>query len=296
MLRVLLFVGTNLAVVLLLSIVLQVLGVEQYFYNQGLPFNLTGLLIFASLLGFGGAFISLMISKWQAVHMMGVRVIKQPANEAEQWLLHTVKRQADRVGLPMPEVAIFDSRDVNAFATGPSKNNALVAVSTGLLNTMTGDEAEAVLAHEVSHIANGDMLTMTLLQGILNTFVIVFARVIGMIIDRAVFRNERGYGPGFWIATIIAQIVLGVLASIIVMWFSRRREFRADSGGANLAGRHKMIAALRRLQSASQPGQLPEQFEAFGISGRFGHGLQRLFMSHPPLQERIEALQQGSHT
>lgn len=293
MLRVLLFLGTNLAVITVLSIVLQILGIEQYFYAQGMDFNLTGLLVIASLIGFGGAFISLMISKWQAVHLMGARVIKQPANETEQWLLHTVKRQADRAGLPMPDVAVFDSRQVNAFATGSSKNNALVAVSTGLLHTMTGDEAEAVLAHEISHIANGDMLTMTLLQGILNTFVIVFARIIGMIIDRVVFRNERGYGPGFWIATIVAQIVLGVLASIIAMWFSRYREFRADSGGADLAGRHKMIAALRRLQSVSEPPQMPEQFEAFGISGRIGHGLQRLFMSHPPLQERIEALQRN---
>ena len=293
MLRVVLFLGANLAVITVLSIVLQLLGIEEYFYRQGMQFNMTGLLVFASLLGVGGAFISLMISKWQAVHFMGARIIKQPANETEQWLLHTVKRQADRVGLPMPEVATFDSPQVNAFATGSSKNNALVAVSTGLLNTMTGDEAEAVLAHEVSHIANGDMLTMTLLQGILNTFVIVFARIIGMLIDRVVFRNERGYGPGFWIATIVAQVVLGILASIIAMWFSRYREFRADSGGADLAGRHKMIAALRRLQSVSQPAQMPEQFEAFGISGRIGHGLQRLLMSHPPMEERIEALQRN---
>jgi heat shock protein HtpX len=289
--RVLLFVGTNVAVIALLTVVLQLFGVEQYFYRQGIPFDLTGLLVFASILGFGGAFVSLMISKWQAVHLMGARVIKQPANQAEQWLLHTVKRQADRLGLPMPEVAIFESPQVNAFATGPSRKNALVAVSSGLLNTMNGDEAEAVLGHEMSHVANGDMVTMTLLQGVLNTFVIAFARIIGLVIDRMVFRNERGYGPGFLIATIVAQLVLGILASIIALWFSRYREFRADAGGAELAGRHKMIAALRRLQAVQQPERLPEQFEAFGISGRVGRGLQQLFMSHPPLAARIAALQ-----
>jgi heat shock protein HtpX len=223
--------------------------------------------------------------------MTGAQVIEAPRNEAEAWLINVVSNQAEAAGIGMPEVAIYDSPDVNAFATGMSRNSALVAVSTGLLNNMRRDEVEAVLGHEVSHVANGDMVTLTLIQGVVNTFVIFLSRVIGHIVDRAVFKVERGHGPAFWITTIIAQVVLGILASAIVMWFSRRREFRADAGGAQLAGRQKMIAALQRLQMASGQAALPDQLAAFGINGGMADGLKRLFLSHPPLEERIAALQ-----
>jgi heat shock protein HtpX len=251
---------------------------------------LQALLVFAAVIGFGGAFISLAISKWSAKFMTRAKVIDTPRTELEQWLVTTVKRQADMAGIGMPEVAIYDSPDVNAFATGMNRNKALVAVSTGLLRKMSRDEAEAVLGHEVAHVANGDMITLALIQGVINTFVIFIARVIGHVVDRVVFRNERGHGPGFWITTIVAEIVLALLASIIVMWFSRQREFRADKGGAQLAGREKMIAALERLKQTYEPSQLPDQIKAFGISGGMGRGIKRLFMSHPPLDERIAAL------
>jgi heat shock protein HtpX len=289
--RVFLFLSTNLAIIVVLSITLRLLGVERILDEQGVGLDFNALLIFSALFGFGGSLISLMISKWTAKRMTGARVIDQPGNSTEQWLLTTVQRQAQMAGIGMPEVAIYDAPDVNAFATGASRNNALVAVSTGLLHAMTQDEAEAVLAHEVSHVANGDMITLALIQGVVNTFVIFASRVIGHVVDRVVFKVERGHGPAFWITAIIAEVVLGILASMIVMWFSRRREFRADSGGAELAGTGKMIAALRRLQAAYDQPHLPDQMAAFGISGVKGQGIKRLFMSHPPLEERIAALE-----
>lgn len=291
--RIALFLATNLAIIVVLSITLRLLGVERILDQQGVGLDINSLLVFAAVFGFGGSFISLMISKWTARHMTGAQVISQPRGATEQWLVSTVKRQARQAGIKMPEVAIYNSPDVNAFATGPSRNNALVAVSTGLLNNMSQDEAEAVLAHEVSHVANGDMITLALIQGVVNTFVIFLSRVIGHMVDRVVFKNERGHGPAFWIATIVAELVLGILASIIVMWFSRQREFRADAGGASLAGKQKMIAALQRLQQSVKQPHLPDQLAAFGISGGIGQGMKRLFMSHPPLEERIAALQGG---
>ncbi|MCC6208934.1 MAG: protease HtpX [Gammaproteobacteria bacterium] len=287
--RILLFLATNLAIMIVLSISLRVLGVESILDQQGVDLNLNSLLIFAAVFGMGGSFLSLAISKWTAKRFTGARVIERPANEAEQWLVATVQRQARQAGIGMPEVAIYDSPDVNAFATGASRNKALVAVSTGLLRSMSRDEAEAVLGHEVSHVANGDMITLALIQGVINTFVIFLSRVIGHLVDRVVFKTERGHGPAFWVTTIVSELVLGILASVIVMWFSRQREFRADQGGATLAGRQKMIAALERLKQR-MPQPLPDQLAAFGISGGVGSGLKRLFMSHPPLEERIAAL------
>ncbi|MGH8662470.1 MAG: protease HtpX [Burkholderiales bacterium] len=288
--RIFLLVATNFAVLLVLSITMQLLGLDRMLADEtGL--NLYGLLLMAGIFGFGGAFISLLISKWMAKRTTGARVIEVPSSMAERWLVDTVKRQAGSAGIGMPEVAVYDSPEINAFATGWNRNNALVAVSTGLLQNMSQDEAEAVLAHEVTHVANGDMLTLTLIQGVLNTFVIFLSRVVGTLVDRAVFKVERGQGPAFYITVIVAQIVLGILASIVVMWFSRQREFRADAGGAALAGRGKMIAALERLKSNQGQSQLPAQISAFGISG--GGGFARLFMSHPPLDERITALRSG---
>ena len=291
--RVGLFLMTNLAIIVVLSITLRVLGVERILDEQGVGLDINSLLIFAAVFGFGGSFISLAMSKWTAKRFTGAEVIEQPRNANEQWLLQTVQQQAKQAGIGMPEVAIYDAPDVNAFATGMSRNNALVAVSTGLLNSMTRDEAEAVLGHEVSHVANGDMVTLALIQGVVNTFVIFLSRVIGHVVDRVVFKVERGHGPAFWITAIIAEIVLGILASIIVMWFSRKREFRADTGGAQLAGRQKMIAALQRLQGTVEQPHLPDQLAAFGVSGRKTEGIKRLFMTHPPLEERIEALRRG---
>ncbi len=288
--RVLLFVMTNAAILVVLLASMHLLGVDRYLSAQGGGLNMQALLIFAAVLGFGGSLFSLFISKWSAKRMSGAQVIERPANATEAWLVDTVQRQAREAGIGMPEVAIFDSPEPNAFATGASRNNALVAVSTGLLRHMDRDEVEAVLGHEVSHVANGDMVTLTLIQGVVNTFVIFFSRVIGQVVDKAVFKNERGYGPAYLVTTIIAEVVLGILATMIVMWFSRYREFRADAGGAHLAGRAKMIAALRRLQLSAGETHLPNQMAAFGISGHIGHGLKRLFMSHPPLEERIEAL------
>ncbi len=288
--RIMLFLATNIAILLVLSIVLRLFGVERILDEQGVGLDMKALLGFALIIGMGGSFMSLAMSKWTAKRFTGARVIEQPRNETESWLVQTVRRQAQDAGIGMPEVAIYDSPDVNAFATGARRNAALVAVSTGLLQSMSRDEAEAVLGHEVSHVANGDMITLALIQGVVNTFVIFLSRVIGHVVDRVVFKTERGHGPAFWITAIIAQLVLGILASIIVMWFSRQREFRADSGGARLAGREKMIAALERLQQRT-PHPLPDQLAAFGISGvMMRSGLKRLFMTHPPLEERIAAL------
>jgi len=288
--RVGLFLVTNLAILVVLSVSLRVLGIDTWLESSGAGLDLDALLVFAAIIGFGGSFISLATSKWMAKNLTGARLIDQPRNEAERWLVDTVTRHARAAGIGMPDVAIYDAPEINAFATGARRDAALVAVSTGLLAGMTRNEAEAVLGHEVTHVANGDMVTLALVQGVLNTFVIFLARVIGQLVDRAVFRSERGHGPGFWIVTIVAEIVLGLLASIVVMWFSRRREFRADAGGARLAGRDRMIAALERLRARYEPSTLPDQMAAFGISGGAGGGLRRLFMSHPPLAERIAAL------
>jgi heat shock protein HtpX len=286
--RIVLFLATNIAILLVLTTVVNLLGLDRYLTQEG--FSLGGLLVFAAVIGFGGAFISLGISKWMAKRSMGVHVITQPGNATEQWLLTTVQTHARAAGIGMPEVGIFDSPEPNAFATGANRNNALVAVSTGLLRRMTQQEAEAVIGHEVTHVANGDMVTLTLIQGVVNTFVIFLSRVIGQIVDRAVFRSENGRGPAYFITVIASQFVLGILASMIVLWFSRQREFRADHGGAKLAGKGNMIGALEALRAAHQP--LPAQFAALGIaSGGRSAGLKRLFMSHPPLEERIAALQ-----
>jgi len=290
--RILLFVATNIAVLFVLSIsasiLIRMLGIQEM--PGGL--NLQSLVIFAAVIGFGGSFISLAMSKWMAKRATGATVIEQPRNSTEQWLIETVRRQAKQAGIGMPEVAVYEAPDVNAFATGMSRNSALVAVSTGLLNAMDKDEAEAVLGHEITHVSNGDMVTLALIQGVLNTFVIVLSRVVGYFVDRVILKNERGVGIGFFVSSLVAQIVLGILASMIVMWFSRQREFRADAGGAKLAGRDKMIAALNRLKAMHEPAQLPDQMAAFGISGAPAGGFKRLFMSHPPLDERIAALKQ----
>lgn len=291
--RILLFLLTNLAIVVLLGIVMRLLGFEGILDETGTGLNLGALLVFAAVFGFAGSFISLAISKWSAKRMMGVRVIAQPANATESWLVNTVRNQAQQAGIGMPEVGVFDSPEPNAFATGARRDAALVAVSTGLLQNMSQQEAEAVLAHEVSHVANGDMVTLALIQGVVNTFVIFLARVVGHTVDRVVFRNEEGHGPAFWITTIVAEIVLGLFATIIVLWFSRQREFRADAGGARLAGRQHMIGALERLKQR-HAGPLPDKMAAFGISGGVGSGLKRLFMTHPPLEERIAALRAQS--
>ena len=288
--RIALFIATNVAVLLVLTVAMQLLGIESLLNEQGTQLDLQSLLIFSAVIGFAGSFISLAISKWSAKRLTGAKVITNPRNETERWLLNTVKRQAQTAGIGTPEVAVYDSPDINAFATGMNRNNALVAVSTGLMGRLSRGELEAVLGHEVSHVANGDMVTLSLIQGVVNTFVIFFSRIIGFLVDRLIFRTERGYGPGFFIASIVAQIVLGILASTIVMWFSRRREFRADQGGAQLAGRQNMINALERLRRAHEPTALPESMRAMGISSSRGTGLKRLFMSHPPLEERIAAL------
>jgi heat shock protein HtpX len=286
--RIFLFVITNLAILLMLSITLRLLGVDRILNEQGgIDFN--SLLVMAAVIGFGGSFISLAMSKWSAKNMTGAVVIEQPSDPTERWLVETVRSHAERVGIGMPEVAIYDAPDLNAFATGMDRNNSLVAVSTGLLHNMSKDEVEGVLAHEISHVANGDMVTLALIQGVVNTFVIFLSRVIGHFVDRVVFKTERENGPAFMIVTLIAQLVLGILASMIVMWFSRQREFRADAGGAQLAGRNKMIAALERLKQWHEPAQLPERLAAFGISGGKG-SVMNLFMSHPPLDVRIAAL------
>ena len=289
--RIFLFLVTNLAILVVISITLRLLGVDRIM-NQSGGLNFDALLVMSIVMGFAGSLISLFISKWMAKRSVGAQVIEVPSNATEQWLFNTVKRQADQAGIGMPELAIYDSPEINAFATGWNRNNALVAVSTGLMNNMTQDEAEAVLGHEVSHVANGDMVTLALIQGVVNTFVIFFSRIIGYLVDRMVFKVERGEGPAFFIVSIIAQLVLGVLANMVVMWFSRHREFHADAGGANLAGRQKMIAALERLKLNQEQTALPPAVAAFGISG--GGGIARLFMTHPPLDERIEALRRAA--
>jgi len=294
MMRIALFLATNAAILVLISIVFQVFGFEGILAENGVDLNLQALLVMSAVIGFGGSFISLAMSKFLAKRSMGVKIIEQPANRSEQWLVSTVQRQAQQAGIGMPEVGIFDAAEPNAFATGMSRNNALVAVSTGLLRNMSSDEVEAVLGHEITHVSNGDMVTMGLIQGVINTFVIFLSRVIGHVVDRVVFKTERGYGPAYFIVSIVAQIFLSMLASMIVMWFSRRREFRADAGGASLAGRSKMIGALQALQRQQEPHDLPGEFAAFGISGGLGSGLKKLFMSHPPLEVRIAALQSSA--
>ncbi len=287
--RIFLFMVTNLAILLVLSITLRLLGVDRILDAEGSGIDFNSLLIMAAVIGFGGSLVSLAMSKWSAKRMTGAVVIEQPSDPTERWLVETVRRQAELADIGMPEVAIYDASDVNAFATGMNRNNALVAVSTGLLQNMHKDEIEGVLAHEISHVANGDMVTLALIQGVVNTFVIFLSRIIGHTVDRVVFKTERGHGPAFMITSIVAQMVLGVLASIVVMWFSRQREFRADAGGAQLAGRNKMIAALERLKQQHEPSQLPDRIAAFGISGG-SNGIRGLFMSHPPLEMRIAAL------
>lgn len=286
--RVVLFIATNLAVIFVLSIVLRLLGVDRILDESGAGINYEALLVLSLVIGFGGSFISLAMSKWMAKFTTKARVITQPSNSVETWLLATVQRQARDAGIETPEVAIYDSPDMNAFATGMRRNAALVAVSTGLLRGMKQDEVEAVLAHEVSHVANGDMVTLALVQGVVNTFVIFLSRIVGHIVDRVVLRNEQGYGIGYFVSVLAAQLLLGILASTIVMWFSRQREFRADAGSAKLNGRDPMIRALERL-GQGQPAQLPESLEAFGISGG-KKGMARFFLSHPPIPARIAAL------
>ena len=295
MLRIALFLATNIAIMVVLSIVFSLLGLEGILAENGTDLNLQALLVMSAVIGFSGSFISLFISKWMAKRSMGVQIIdaQNPRNSTESWLMNTVQRQAQQANIGMPEVGVFNSPEPNAFATGASKNNALVAVSVGLLNNMSQDEVEAVLAHEVSHVANGDMVTMALIQGVVNTFVIFLSRLVGFFVDRVILKNERGLGIGYFISSIVAQIVLGILASTIVMWFSRRREYRADAGAAQLAGRDKMISALDRL-SKQEPADLPAAMAAFGISGKQSSGFRSLFLSHPPLEQRIEALKQSS--
>lgn len=288
--RIALFLVTNLAVLVVLSIVLSLLGVDSLLAENGVDLDLQALLVFSAVIGMSGSFISLAMSKWSAKRMTGAEVIVQPSNKTQRWLLETVEKQASQAGIKMPEVAIYKSPDVNAFATGMSRNNALVAVSSGLIESMKMDETEAVLAHEVSHVANGDMVTLALIQGVVNTFVIFASRVVGHIVDRVILKNDRGHGIGFIVSSMIAQVVFGILASTIVMYFSRLREFKADAGAAELAGSEKMVAALQRLQSIHQPSRLPEQMAAFGINGGMAEGFKKLFLSHPPLEERIAAL------
>jgi len=291
--RIFLFLITNIAIMVVLSITLRILGVDSLLAQNGSDLNINALVIFSGIFGFGGAFISLAISKWIAKRMTGAKVIEKPVNNVETWLLETVKKQSSIVGIKMPEVAIFPSSQMNAFATGASKNNALVAVSQGLLDNMSQGEIEAVVGHEMSHVANGDMVTLTLIQGVVNTFVIFFSRVIGHIVDRVILKNQRGYGIGYFITTLFAQVILSILASIVVMYFSRKREYIADTGGADLAGHQNMINALRRL-AQKEPEPLPEQLAAFGIGEKPKTGWSQLWASHPPLENRIKALEARS--
>src|SRR6187401_1837025 len=288
--RIFLLVATYIAVMVVLSLIIQVFGLDRAMAQKGL--TVTGLLIVSAVFGFGGAFISLLISKWMAKRAMGVQVITNPSNETERWLVNVVTAQAQTAGIGMPEVGIFDSPEPNAFATGANRNNALVAVSTGLLHNMRREEVEAVLGHEVSHVSNGDMVTLTLIQGVMNTFVFFLARVIGFVVDRVILKNERSAGAGYMITVIVAQLVLGILAGMIVAWFSRKREFRADAGGARLAGAPSMIGALEALKRIHTPAALPEKMAAFGIRSGTPQGWQKLFMTHPPLEQRIASLRQ----
>ena len=287
MLRILLFLGTNIAVMALISLVFNLLGIQGIMRANGVDLDLQALLVYSMVIGFSGSFISLLLSKFMAKRSMGVQLISEPRTGMELWLLHTVQRQSERAGITMPEVGIFNQSAPNAFATGWNKNAALVAVSTGLLSTLNQDEIEAVLGHEISHVANGDMVTLTLIQGVLNTFVVFLSRVIGHVVDRAVFKVERGHGPAFFIVSIVAQILFGLLAQGIVMWFSRWREYRADAGGASLSSRQKMVSALRRLQQG-QPAAMPDEMAAFGINSG---SVKAWFSSHPPLEKRIRALE-----
>lgn len=287
--RIFLFLATNVAIMVVISIVFSLLGLTGTLDAQGINIDLNALLVMSAIIGMTGSVISLAMSKWSAKQAMGVQLIEQPRNQTEQWLLTIVAKQAQQAGIGMPEVGIFQAPEANAFATGMNRNSALVAVSTGLLQRMSNDEVEAVIGHEISHVANGDMVTMALMQGVVNTFVYFFASIIGHVVDRVILQNERGHGMGYFLAQMVAQIALGFLASLLVMWFSRYREFKADAGGAKLAGRGKMISALHALQREYKPQDLPGQLAAFGINGR--GGISKLFMSHPPLEERIAALQ-----
>jgi len=291
MLRIGLFLATNFAIMLLISLIFQIFGLEGILAENGVDLNLTALLVMSGVIGFGGSIISLLMSKWLAKRSMKVQIIETPQNQTEQWLVQVVKQQAQQAGIDMPEVGIFESQSPNAFATGANKNNALVAVSTGLLQQMNKDEVEAVLGHEITHVSNGDMITLTLIQGVVNTFVIFFSRILGHFIDRVIMKNEQGYGMGYYIGSFIGQILFSLLANIIVSWFSRRREFKADIGGAELAGRSKMINALRRLQQSTNPQPMPDEMAAFGISG--AGVVKELFSTHPPLEVRILALEAG---
>ncbi|MFT7300181.1 MAG: heat shock protein HtpX [Porticoccus sp.] len=296
MLRIGLFMVTNIAILALFTIVYKALGLEQYLASQEVYTNLTGLLIMCALFGFGGSFISLLISKWMAKRSSGTQIIENPNTPDERWLMETVADLAKKAGIDMPEVGIFPAQQSNAFATGWNKNKALIAVSTGLLQRFHKKEVRAVLAHEIGHVANGDMMTLTLIQGVLNTFVMFFARIIGSVIDKVVFKNQRGGGIGYFVIVMVLQVLLGIVASMIVMRFSRWREFRADHAGAQLAGRGAMIGALQKLQAETQahvPNQMPDTLTAFGISSGWKQHASRLFMSHPPLEERIEALRRG---
>ena len=295
MMRIALFVLTNLAVLIVAYIALGILGGDSVLKENGVDMDLGNLLVLSAVFGMAGSFVSLMLSKWMALRSTRARKITEPRGEVEGWLLETVRQQAKAAGIGMPEVAIFDSQTPNAFATGAKRNNALVAVSTGLLSTMKRDEVEAVLGHEISHVANGDMITLTLIQGVVNTFVIFLSRIIGHFVDRVVFKTERGYGPAYWITSIIAQIVFGILASTVVFWFSRRREFRADIGGAKLAGAASMIGALERLKSGVGGESLPKDMAALGISATGKKTIARMFSTHPPLEERIERLKRAQY-
>lgn len=291
--RVFYFILTNLAILIMLSMVMRILGIEPYLTKYGLNYN--SLLVFAAIFGMGGSFISLALSKWTAKRLTGAQVIKSPSNEVESWLVKTVSDLAKKSGIGMPEVAIYPSDDMNAFATGMNRNNALVAVSTGLLRRMDREQVRAVLAHEVGHIANGDMITLALIQGVVNVFVLFLSRVVGHLVDRVVFRNEQGHGPAFWITTILAEILLAILASIIVFWFSRRREYRADASAASLVGKKPMIGALEALKASVRMPHLPDEMAAFGISGGRKKGLAALFATHPDLDDRISALAESQY-
>ena len=287
--RIFLFLVTNLAVMLVIGVIFNLLGLHSSLAANGVDLDWKKLLVMSAIIGSSGSVISLLMSKWSAKRGMGVVVIEHPQNQTEQWLMEIVARQSQLAGIGMPEVGIFESPEPNAFATGASRDNALVAVSTGLLHAMNADEIEAVVGHEISHVANGDMITMALMQGVVNTFVYFFATIIGHFVDKVILKNEEsGYGWAYYVTQMVAQIALGILASMLTMWFSRYREFRADEGGANLAGREKMISALQALQRVHEPTELPGQLAAFGISGS---GSMKLFMTHPPLEERIAALQ-----
>lgn len=290
--RVLLFLGTNLAIIVVASITLSLLGVNSFLDETGTNLNLQSLLIFCFVFGMAGSFISLLLSKKIAKWTMKVQIIDKPRNSSEEWLFRTIENQSKEAGIGMPEVGIFQAQQANAFATGANRNKALVAVSSGMLNRFDKPEIEAVLGHEIGHVANGDMITLALIQGVVNTFVMFLARIVGFAVDRVILRNEEGLGLGYFITTIVAEIVLAILASTIVFWFSRKREFRADEAGARFGSRNGMINALQRLKAESEvPNQLPESMQAFGITGGKRSGIKALFSTHPPLEDRIAALQ-----